>query len=216
MTSTTDTTTTTSAAPVETSDEWAAKIARLRSRKPAEKWVTIPDDDAVHDVETARMALYRARTRARDNAPADGLSQAELDAFVDHDETVVAALADLETKIAVAQAAEVVFHLRALPPDVYDNLASEFPPNEEQESVGLTYDVEAYVPALIARSSVKPLTAEQVAGLIYPHEEEIDGETVTVPAPFNQGDVTALVQMCRDLNEKPRMLLGKGSRPTPN
>lgn len=207
------TSTPTSAAPVETAEEWAAKIAGLRNEKPRETWLTVPNDTLVRAVDEARMELYRARTRAREAVPAES-SADEVEAFIGDDEAVQAARTELEERITAAQSAEVTFHFRALPPDLYDRLSLECPPTEEQQAHGIGYDVEKWVPALIARSSVKPLSEDQVRGLIYPWTEEVDGETVEHPPVFSQGDVTALVQSCRDLNEKPRLMLGKGSRPT--
>lgn len=209
MTSTTNT----AAAPVETADEWAAKIAALADEKPRETWLTVPNDRLVAAVDQARIRLYQARTRARETVPAES-SQAEAEAFIEDDEHVQAARSELEQSIEAAQAAEVTFHFRALPPHLYDRLSLEFPPNEDQQAHGLGYDVEKWVPALIARSSVKPLTDDQVRSLIYPRTVIVDGEEVEVPPVFGQGDVTAIVQSCRDLNEKPRLMLGKGSRPT--
>lgn len=207
---TSKTSTTTAAPSVETADEWAAKIARLRTRPPAEDWLTVPDEDAVRAVEVARNALYRARSKARDEAPA-GLSADEVTALIVADKAVKAAERDLNKKITAAQEGETTFHFRAMPPDVYDALLLEFPPTAEQQEMGLTFDAVRWVPALIARSSVKPLTEEQVRGLIYPHTDD-DG--VEHPPPFTQGDVSALVSSCRNLNERPRLMLGKGSRPT--
>jgi hypothetical protein len=209
MTSTTSTT----AAPVETAEEWAAKIAGLRAEAPRETWLTVPNDKLVVEVDQARVELYGARQAARRAVPAES-SVEETNAFLDDDPGVKAARAELERRIEAAQAAEVTFHFRALPSDVYDKLTLEFPPTDEQVAHGIGYDVEKWVPALIARSSVKPLTEEQVAGLIYPRTETVDGAEVEIPPVFSQGDVTALVQSCRDLNEKPRLMLGKGSRPT--
>lgn len=209
----TSTTSTTTAAPSETADEWAAKIAGLAEEKPRETWLTVPSDHLVAAVDSARVELYRARTAARRSVP-DEVSAAEAEAFIDDDEQVKAARAELEQRIAAAQAAEITFHFRALPPHLYDRLTLEFPPTDEQAAHGMSYDVEQWVPALIARSSVKPLTSDQVAALIYPRKRVVDGEEVELPPVFGQGDLHALVQACRDLNERPRLMLGKGSRPT--
>lgn len=212
MTSTTSTTdTTTASAPsVETAEEWAAKIAGLRQRPAPEAWLTVPDEAKVAAVDEARMLLFKARSKARDEAPA-GLSAEEVSELIVADPDVKAATTVLEERIDAATRAEITFHFRALPTDVYDAMTLEFPATEEQEAAGLSYDATRWVPALIARCSVKPLTEEQVAGLIYPW---IDEEKVEHPPAFTQGDTQALVQTCRDLNERPRLMLGKGSRPT--
>jgi hypothetical protein len=131
------------------------------------------------------------------------MSTDEIIAFLDDDEEVQAATAELEEAMEAATAAEITFHFRALPPDVYAQLELDHPPTDDQEG---TYNPDTYIPALIAACSVQPLTEADVAGLITPDE---DGHS-----PLNAGDVSALFQTCRDLNERPRMILGKGSRPT--
>lgn len=190
-------------------ETWEEKIARLRKRKPAETYVTIPDVDALLAVEEARRVFVEARTAARKRAPdAGNLSAEELQAFIDDDDDVKQAQEGIEAAVRAAEELEVTFHLRALPPDVYDAFEAQHPPTDEQQAADLRYNPHTYIPALIAACCVDPLTAEQVRELMDPDE---DGNSA-----LNRGDIDALVQQCRDVNERPRMMLGKGSRPTPD
>lgn len=188
-------------------ETWEEKIARLRRRKPAETWVTVPDVEALRAVDAARQHYIEVRTAARKDLPdAGGMSSDEIAAFLDERDDVKAAFRNVEEAVTTAEELEVTFHLRALPPDVYEALEDAHPPTDEQRSNEFRYNPKTYIPALIAASSVHPLTVEQVEGLMTADD---DGNVA-----LNRGDVDALVQACRDLNERPRMMLGKGSRST--
>lgn len=194
---------------VESDAEWTKKVDGLRKRKPAEDWLTVPDLDALEAAKAAQVearAVERAVKRRILAETDEDLTAEVLAELVAADEEVVAAASALSTAIDDAQAREVTFHFRSLPPAVYESLQHQHPPTEDQEQENLAYNPDTYVPALIAACSVRPLTAEQVAALIEPDE---DGNTA-----FNDGDINAMFNACKRINERPRLMLGKGSRPT--
>ena len=206
------TTTPTTEAPVETDAEWAAKINRLRTRKPAEDFVTIYDPDAREAADQARLALVEVRRRVIVDANAQDLGPDERQALLDADERYLAAKQAVEDAEAHCADVDVVFHFRALPPDVYDQMVFAHPATPEQEALSMGYNPDTYIPAMIAACSVKPLTPEQVVSLMTPWTDPDTGETQ--PPALNQGDVGALFSTCRNVNEKARVSLGKGSRLT--
>lgn len=196
--------------PPSVEDAWAAKIVKLRARKPAETFLTIPDEDALAVVAAKREGYLQARTEARKALPdAGSLSSTEVEAFLSSDVKVKRAHTALEKAVTDAGEAEVTFHFRALPPDAYEALQGEHPPTDAQAARDMLYNTDTYIPALISLSSVMPLTVDDALGLITP-------DPATGAVAFNQGDVLAIVQTIRDVNERPRMMLGKGSRPTPD
>jgi hypothetical protein len=197
--------------PVET---WAEKLERLAKRPPAEGSVTIPDPDAMLVIAQKRLDLQTARRTARHEAPTGSLSLEESEAFIRDHPAVQAAHGELDEAVEAARDAEITFTFRALPPHVYDGLAMLHPPTDEQVEADMTWNPDTYVPALVSACSVQPLSEDQFRALTTPRPDP-DRPGEEIAPPLNQGDVAAMVQMCRDLNEQPRMMLGKGSRAMP-
>lgn len=184
----------------DTDDRWLEKVEGLRKRTPAEAFITLHDDGLREEAAKARVNLAQARLAARMSAPdAD-------EAEIEQHPAVRAAQVDVDEAESASVDAEVTFHFRALPPDVYDALLLEHAPDDEQADARIGFNPATYIPALIAACSVRPLTADVVSSLMQPDK---DGRTA-----LNQGDVSVMFAACREINERPRMTLGKGSRPT--
>ena len=189
-------------AQVDPDAAWAAAVERAATRKPNEGFIYLPDKDASRALIDAEVALTGARQRARlalvmkndeqDTVPVEG---DDLVAAVEADPDVVKAAADHAAAEQAAADLEIKFHLRALEPYQYDSLQLAHPATDEQRDLGLRWNTQTYFPALLAASSVKPLT---------------EGQAERIIAACNQGDVGRLIAMCRDLNERSSLSLGKG------
>lgn len=177
--------------------DWEDKLERLRKRAPAEGFVTFPDEEAAQALSVANDNLYLARLRVAETHPEE-----DVDGHAD----VTAARGAVARAEKQVDDTDVVFHFRALPPEVYDQMQFQHPPTESQQKLGMAYNPDTYVPAVIAACSVDGITPEQVRDLITP---DVDGNTA-----LNQGDLSVMFAKCRQINEVPRANLGKGSRPT--
>ncbi|MFB9558638.1 hypothetical protein [Streptomyces roseoviridis] len=129
---------------------WAAKLERLRSRKPATSTLTICDD---HTVRQTLAEAQERHTRARTIADAHP------------DEPVhAAALKAAEDALAQAQAAfdaeAIVLTFRALPRTEFEEMKAAHPPTEEQAEDGQIVNVETLGPELIAAACVDGLTVD--------------------------------------------------------
>lgn len=205
------------APPVD--DQWAAKLAKLRTRKPSEVPLTIPDDQAEQAAEAAARALgdvrFRVRAELRKSDEHKGLSRAELDDLIDAHEDVVAALQAAKDARQAAVEAGITFWFRALPPDVYDGFQSLHPPTKEQEAQDLVYNPATMIPALMSACSVYPISVEQCDALIHGEiSYDAQGEEKRGTPALNQGEVNLIYSACRAVNEQPKIQVGKGSRPT--
>jgi hypothetical protein len=111
---------------------------------------------------------------------------------------------DAETALEAAKAAleetqtaldEVTVELtfQALPRRAFEKLISENPPTDEARKEGEQYNVDTFVPALIAACSVDGLTLEDVERLI---------------EQWNVAEVGSVFALCRTVNETARVSLG--------
>lgn len=62
----------------------------------------------------------------------------------------------------------------------YDNLVGKFPPRADQKKEGLTYDIDRFAPALIARVCVDPPMSEEDAKAIWASDEWNRGEVMNL------------------------------------
>ena len=200
-------------------DAWAAKINRLRNRKPMERAVTFHDEEAAEIADAAREALKRAEKRARSEVVAhlepEQITTEIVAAGISADAAVI------ENRAAVVEAergqadAAVILRVRALGSDVYVELQAEFPPTSQQEKEGQEYDVTKFAPALVSACSVDDVSVKQAAHLLggqYPVLGSDGAETgrwKSVPSTLNQGEAALLFTTCVGVNQGSRATLGK-------
>jgi hypothetical protein len=149
----------------------AALLAKLKAKKPqTATYEVVLDVDAARSAAEARAALRTAQMLDRD------VEQAE------------AALKAAETRL---QDETVRLHLQALPRSKYEALLAEHPPTGEQKAQHETYNVDTFLPALLAATIVDPDSGAAVF--------DVD-QVATVIAEWNQAEVAALwntaVQVC--------------------
>jgi hypothetical protein len=191
-------------------ETWEQKLQRLGKRKPTDDWYTIHDPDAVQAVTDANQALTEAKQTARMRLTAD-FDRADiegLEAAVAKDRKVRAAEKALTAAVEAAKDADVTFHFRALPPNVYDDIEFKNPPTEEQEKAGMRYNPQTLTPALLSACCVDDLPEETVRQWLEGGE---DGTS-----PVTLGEIDGMVKMCHSLNRSGLSSLGKGLRPTSN
>lgn len=78
----------------------------------------------------------------------------------------------------------------------YDRLVGKFPPRPDQKKEGLTYDIDRFAPALIARVCVDPPLSEE------------DAKAIWVSDDWNRGEVMNLFMAAIDV-------CTRGFEPTP-
>lgn len=182
---------------------WAEQVERAINRPPAEVHLTQPDLETSKVLLAANQRLLDVQRRVAreiiEEHDRGGASEPPTDDEVaearDAHPDVVQAQAAYDDAEADAARKELPFHLRAMQPHQYDALRLQHPPTDEQVALGQMYNPETFFPALLAASSVKPLTAAQAAGLL---------------GSGNYGDLGVLIATCRSLNEKSAISLGKG------
>ncbi|MFF8840582.1 hypothetical protein [Streptomyces sp. NPDC015130] len=145
MPKTTDTTTTPPPAAVARDPHWAAKLERLRARKPATQTLTICDD------ATVRQNLAQAKTE-HDTAVAYGNE--------DSQKTTAQAL---EAAQAAFDEAAIVLTFQALPSPAFQALKEAHPPTEKQAEDDQAINLDTIGPELVSQSSLDGLTPEDAA-----------------------------------------------------
>ena len=136
-------------------DEWSDQLARLRKRKPAEGWVTIPDQDAKAALYAAEDALAVVRRDVVIGLMESGVEDPTEDQ-IGSDKSYAAAAKAVENAAAEVDATDVVFHFRAIGPSLYDQMQFQHPPTKPQEDRDMAYNPDTFIPAVIAACSVKP------------------------------------------------------------
>lgn len=178
-------------AAVASDPHWAARMQRLRDRKPVERELHVYDDDSPRrDVEMARLAVTAARAEASDAEAPERAEQRRR-------------LRKLESELEAAEADlaqhRVTLRFRALPRDVYEALQAAHPPTKEQEANGEAYNVDTFAPALIAATSVDGMTEAEATELL---------------TSWNQAEAGALFGTAVAVNTVTRVSLGNASGPT--
>lgn len=174
------------AAAVAKDPHWAAKMQRLRERKPLESYVTIiTDDEAKTAAVRAEAELAVARAGAEQNSGKDS----------EKDPNVKAAKARADEAKQRLEDATIRLGFRALPRDVYENLLAEHPATKEMEEKGEFYNVDTFPAALLAACSVDGMTLEDAQELL---------------STWNQSEAVSLFQAAQWVNTMSRLELGKG------
>jgi hypothetical protein len=190
---------------------WQKKAEQLRRRKPDRASFVVPNPEADQAALEARQAVEAAVVEARARL-SDADTDQSLSDLVAADPHVMAARKALAEAEKAAEAAEVPFEFEALAPHAYAELMLEHMPEGEQVMTGMRWNPETFTPALIAACSVEPMTAEEFDELCHPVLDE-DGNVIAPPA-LTAGEVALFFGSCVQLNERPRIAVGKGSRPT--
>lgn len=209
----------TTTAPNAEVDAWAAKLDRLRNRKPLERVVTFHDEEAAEAAEQAREHLTRTERRVRSEVRANRRDSEEgvddLEQEVSAHADVIAARAALVAAEQEQEAAAVAVRVRGLGSDIYVDLQAQYPPTAEQAKQGQEYDVSRFAPALVSACSVDDISVKQAAHLIGGQYPVVDvhgvetGQWKTVPASLNQGEASLLFTTCIGVNQGSRATLGK-------
>lgn len=168
---------------------WAAKMARLRSRKAAEVPLYLWQDQTVRD---AFDEALRTARNARQFADADKANKLLAQEAAD-------AEAALKTARATYEADCEVLTFRALPGDAFAALIKEHPATEEQAEAGSDWNEDTFPAALVAASSVDGMSVEEAAELL---------------AEWGMADRVELFQAALAAQQAKRSDWGKGSGPT--
>lgn len=207
-----------------TQSPWAAKMERVRRQRPAEAAVTIctdPDtiatrDDALHRLRDARRKA--AQQIADDSAGImTPVSRDDVAAAVEATPQVIAAGEYLARAQAAVDDATVEFYFRALPGEVYEALASKYPPDDDDRKAGRPVDMDAFAPVIMAACHVyreqtgvdddgRPVYAE------HPGMTEDDAREIL--RIYTQGNRQTLVAAAVAVNQTSQfdyVSLGKGS-----
>ncbi|WP_435058522.1 hypothetical protein [Streptomyces sp. bgisy060] len=177
------------AAAVAADAHWAKKMERLRARAAAEVPLYLWQDQALRDAfEDARREARHARQLA-DADPGNKALAAE----------ARAAEQTLEEARAAHQADCELLTFRALPGDTYSDLVKEHPPTEEQAEEGSDWNEDTFPAALIAASSVDPMTEDDARLLL---------------TEWGMADRVALFQAALAAQNTRRSDWGKDSGPT--
>lgn len=184
------------AAAVAKDAHWAAKMARLRGRRLAERSLSICDDqDAKTAVTDAAMGLARARAAALAECTEQGIREEQRDAWVSSNPQVLAADAALSQAQQGLEEATVKLTFRALPRPVWEQLLREHAPTEEQADQGMEYNVDTFPAALISASSVDGMSVDDARELL---------------DTWSDADAKALFTTALMVNQTLRADLGKG------
>lgn len=170
-------------AAVAADPHWAAKMDRLRNRKPAERTLLIRLDDASVDAARAARTARQSAQVAANASPDDDAAQARLELA---EQTLAGAEADLAL-------ATVSLTFRSLPRDSYEQLIADCPPTAEQEADGQTYDPETFAPALVSACCTDDMPVADAKELL---------------ATLSQLEAGLLFEACIGLNERARMDFG--------
>lgn len=220
-------TTTEPTAPVndgEAVNAWAAKLARIKARKPLERSYTLHDEELQDAADATLEALTRAHERARkaghaalegdfDAEDAAGLMNA-VQAYVDADEDVITAERAHAEAVQAAKDADEVLTMRAIGATAFEDLTASCPPTAEQAKRGEDYNVKRFAPLLIAACCTENMTVAQAASLVGGEVEVITpGEPPKwekVEGVLNQGEASMLFGLAVAVNQNARVSLGKG------
>ncbi|MFD5878501.1 hypothetical protein [Streptomyces yangpuensis] len=177
------------AAAVAADPHWAAKMARLKSRKAAEVPLYLWEDQKLRD--RFEEALREAKT-ARQLADADRSNTA----LAKEARTAEAAL---ETARAAYEEDCEVLTFRALPGETFADLIKQHPPTEEQAEAGSDWNEDAFPAALISAASVDGMSETDAAELL---------------SEWGMADRVELFQAALAAQQAKRSDWGKGSGPT--
>ena len=224
MTETTIDTTAAEQEPEQAVSAWAAKLTRIKTRKPLERSYTFHDEDLQDAADETLEALQRAHERARkaglaalsgdfDAEDAAGLMNA-VQAYVDADEDVVTAEANHQAAVQAAKDADEVLTLRAIGATAFEDLTASCPPTAEQAKRGEDYNVKRFAPLLIAACCTEDMTVAEAASLVGGEVEVVTpGEPAKwdkVEGVLNQGEAAMLFGLAIAVNQNARVSLGKG------
>ncbi|GAA2136695.1 hypothetical protein GCM10009760_16360 [Kitasatospora kazusensis] len=185
---------------------WAAKLARLKARKLAERPASFCDDDqAKRTVSEATLNLVKARSDARTAAAVAGISEREQDAWLESQPQVVIARSLLATAEHALAEATFTLTFRALPRPAWEQLLREHAPSEEQADKGMEYDVDTFPAALVAACHVeRDGTGAEVEGMSVADAQALLDE-------WSDPDAKVLFTAALLPNQTVRGDLGKGS-----
>ncbi|MFF3493738.1 hypothetical protein ACFYWS_20565 [Streptomyces sp. NPDC002795] len=194
MTTTTDITP--PPAAVAKDAHWAAKMAKLRSRKLPERTLSICDDQAAKTAVTdAAMVLAKARAAAVAECAEQGIREDQRDAWVASNPQVVAADSALTAAQDTLADATLTLTFRALPRPAWEQLLREHAPSEDQADQGMDYNPETFPAAVIAACSVDGMSEAEA-------QELLDA--------WPDGEAKALFTSALVINQTIRADLGKG------
>ncbi|GGS33260.1 hypothetical protein Snoj_32660 [Streptomyces nojiriensis] len=184
---------------------WAAKMQRLRSRRLAERTLSICDDPTLKAAVTeAALGLARARTEAQAASIEQGITESARSEWVAQRPEVLAAegrLADAQKELD-QETERLTF--RALPRPAWEQLLREHPPTEAQADAGMEYNVETFPAALIAACHIE----RDAAGAEVPSMTEADAQELL--DSWADADAKALFTTALVVNQTIRADLGKG------
>lgn len=181
----------------------ADRLARLASKQPQrDRYDIVLDPEPVEALNQARGRLETADLFGRDVAEAQAAVEA--------------------AEAAAADAVETL-HLLGLSRSVYERLQTLFPPTEKQKADKETYDLDRFLPALIAATVVEDpeearmLTVADLDGYdettILPGRLLSAAEVTETIAPWNQAEVGVLwnkaVGVCTQVRN-PSLPFGSG------
>jgi hypothetical protein len=137
---------------------WQAKLAKLEAKKPIRRSVKIVLDydveQAVVDAQTEVLRRENTLLRAQGDAESAPEDEASKEAVTDAETALEAAKAALEETQTALDEVTVELTFQALPRRAFEKLISENPPTDEARKEGEQYNVDTFVPALIAACSV--------------------------------------------------------------
>lgn len=224
MTETTDT-----AAPVVPDAEdgvsaFAAKLNKIRARKPLERSYTLHDEDLQDEADRTLEALGRAQARARQAAHAhldDEYTEEQADelvaaveAYIEADEGVRDAQATHDAAVQAAKDADIVLTMRAIGATAFEDLMAAHPPTAEQAKRGEDYNVKRFAPLLIAACSTEEMTPADAAAMVGGEVEVVEPGKPSrwdkIEGCLNQGEASMLFGLAGAVNQNTRVSLGKG------
>ncbi|MFJ3630797.1 hypothetical protein [Streptomyces sp. NPDC090112] len=184
---------------------WAAKMQRLRSRRLAERTLSICDDPALKAAVTeAALGLARARTEAQTASIEQGIAESSRAGWVAQRPEVFAAEGALADAQQDLDRATERLTFRALPRPAWEQLLREHPPTEAQADAGMEYNVETFPAALIASCHIE----RDEAGAEVPSMTEADAQDLL--DAWGDSDAKALFTTALVVNQTIRADLGKG------
>jgi hypothetical protein len=166
---------------------WAAKMARLRNRKLAQRTLSLCDDEqAKRALADAALALAKARAAAVAESIAEGIAEARREEWVTAHPATVAAASALANAEAALNAATDTLTFRALPRPAWEQLLTEHAPTEAQADAGQEYNVETFPAALISASSVDGMSEQDAQDLLDAWSDSDAKALFTAPLLVNQ------------------------------
>jgi hypothetical protein len=207
----------------ETVSAFAAKLNRIKARKPLERSYTLLDEDLIDAAERAEEETGRQMARARAEAHAelddqyDVEHQAELVAAVEvainKDTGVRKARKTQEAAQKAAEDAEEKLWLRAIGATAFEDLVTLCPPTAEQAKRGEDYNIKRFAPLLIAACCTEEMTPADAASLVGGEVEVIEPGKASrwdkIEGCLNQGEASMLFSLAGAVNQNARVHLGK-------